>query len=87
MFFDCPEGAHRMAARSKWSVVIIACMAIFIIVLDSSATNVAISALVEDLHTTLSSIQAIIAIYALVMASFMLLGSKLQDILAGNGRS
>lgn len=70
-----------MPNRSKWSVVIVACMAIFIIVLDSSAMNVAISALVEDLHTSLSFIQAIIAIYALVIASFMLLGSKIQDIL------
>ena len=70
-----------MANRSKWAVVIVACMAVFIIVLDSSAMNVAIGALVEDLHTSLSFIQAIIAIYALVMASCMLLGSKIQDIL------
>jgi len=65
----------------KWGVVIIACMAIFIIVLDSSAMNVAITTLVKDLNTTLSIIQAIIALYALIIASFMLLGSKLQDIL------
>lgn len=56
-------------------------MAIFIIVLDSSAMNVAISTLVVELNTTLSAIQAIIALYALIIASFMLLGSKLQDIL------
>src|SRR5664280_3368640 len=41
----------------------------------------AISTLVVELNTTLSTIQAIIALYALVIASFMLLGSKLQDIL------
>ena len=65
----------------KWGVVIIACMAIFIIVLDSSAMNVAITTLVVELNTTLSTIQAIIALYALIIASFMLFGSKLQDIL------
>ncbi len=65
----------------KWGVVLIACMAIFIIVLDSSAMNVAISTLVVELDTTLSMIQAIIALYALIIASFMLLGSKIQDIL------
>ncbi len=70
-----------MPNKSKWAVVIVACMAVFVIVLDSSAMNVAISALVEDLHTSLSFIQAIIAIYALVMASCMMLGSKIQDIL------
>ncbi|MDY9922849.1 MFS transporter [Methanobacterium sp.] len=65
----------------KWGVVLIACMAIFIIVLDSSAMNVAISTLVVELNTSLSVIQAIIALYALIIASFMLLGSKIQDIL------
>lgn len=67
--------------RYKWGVVLVACMAIFIIVLDSSAMNVAITTLVVELNTTLSVIQAIIALYALIIASFMLLGSKLQDIL------
>jgi EmrB/QacA subfamily drug resistance transporter len=65
----------------KWGAVLVACMAIFIIVLDSSAMNVAITQLVVELNTTLSAIQGIIALYALVIASFMLLGSKLQDIL------
>ncbi len=67
--------------QNKWGVVIVACMAIFIIVLDSSAMNVAISTLVVELNTTLSIIQSIIALYALIIASFMLFGSKLQDIL------
>jgi len=68
-------------SQYKWGTVIVACMAIFIIVLDSSAMNVAITNLVVELNTTLSVIQAIIALYALIIASFMLLGSKLQDIL------
>jgi EmrB/QacA subfamily drug resistance transporter len=67
--------------QNKWGVVIVACMAIFIIVLDTSAMNVAITTLVVELNTTLSVIQSIIALYALIIASFMLLGSKLQDIL------
>lgn len=68
-------------SQYKWGTVLVACMAIFIIVLDSSAMNVAITTLVVELNTTLSIIQAIIALYALIIASFMLLGSKLQDIL------
>jgi MFS family permease len=68
-------------SRFKWGVLLVACMAIFIIVLDSSAMNVAISTLVVELNTTLSAIQAIIALYALIIASFMLFGSKLKDIL------
>ena len=36
--------------------------------------------MVEDLDTTVSGVQAAITIYALVMASFLLLGGKLGDI-------
>ena len=68
-------------SQFKWGVVLVACIAIFIIVLDSSAMNVSISAVIVDLNTDLSTIQALIAIYALTIASFMLTGSKLQDVL------
>ncbi len=67
--------------RFKWGVVIVACIAIFVIVLDSSAMNVAITTVVVELNTDLSTIQALIALYALIIASFMLTGSKLQDVL------
>ena len=68
-------------SQFKWGVVLVSCIAIFIIVLDSSAMNVSISAVIVDLNTDLSTIQALIAIYALTIASFMLTGSKLQDVL------
>ena len=65
----------------KWSVVIVVCIAIFVIVLDTSAMNVAITTVVVELHTDLSTMQALIALYALIIASFMLTGSKIQDVL------
>lgn len=65
----------------KWSVLIILCMAMFIIVIDTTIMNVSISALAKDLNTNVSGIQAAIAIYALVMAGFMLIGGKLADII------
>jgi len=75
-------GVNNMpSGQYKWGAVLVACLAIFIIVLDTSAMNVAITTLVVELNTTLSTIQSIIALYALIIASFMLLGSKLQDIL------
>lgn len=52
----------------------------FIIVIDTTIMNVSISALVVDLNTTVGGIQAAISLYALVMASFMLIGGKLADI-------
>jgi EmrB/QacA subfamily drug resistance transporter len=49
-------------------------------VLDQAVMNVAISQLVADFDTTVTTIQAVIALYALVMAALMLTGGKLGDI-------
>lgn len=64
----------------EWGVLLVMGLASFILVLDTSMMNVAISAIVDDLGTTVSGVQAAVTIYALVMASFMLLGGKLGDI-------
>ncbi|MCA9875282.1 MAG: MFS transporter [Anaerolineales bacterium] len=64
----------------KWGVLILMSLSMFIIVIDTTIMNVSISALVADLNTTISGIQSAIALYALVMASFMLIGGKLADI-------
>jgi len=44
----------------------------FLMVLDQSVMNVSISALVHDFHTTVSTIQAVITLYCLVMAMLIL---------------
>jgi MFS family permease len=56
----------------------------FVMVLDSSVMNVAISQIVDDLDTTIQGVQTAITLYTLVMAAFMLLGAKLGDILGRN---
>jgi EmrB/QacA subfamily drug resistance transporter len=53
----------------------------FVMVLDSSVMNVSISRLVEDLDTTVPSIQLAITAYTLVMAALMLTGGKIGDLL------
>jgi MFS family permease len=50
-------------------------------VLDSSVMNVSISQIVADLDTTIQGVQLAITAYTLVMASLMLAGAKLGDIL------
>ena len=52
----------------------------FIYVIDTTLMNVSISALVEDLDTTVGAVQAAITLYTLTMAAFMLTGGKLGDI-------
>ncbi len=52
----------------------------FLMVLDQAVMNVSISQLVDDFDTTVTTIQSVIAFYALVMAGLMLIGGKLGDI-------
>jgi MFS family permease len=53
----------------------------FVMVLDSSVMNVSISQIVADLDTTIQGVQLAITAYTLVMATLMLAGAKLGDIL------
>lgn len=61
----------------KWFVIIVLAVAQFVMILDSTVMNVSISTVAADLGTTISGMQAAITLYALTMASFMLLGGKL----------
>src|SRR4026208_2073348 len=55
-------------------------MAMFVFVIDTSLMNVSISAVIRDLDTTTSGVQAAIALEALVSAAFILIGSKVGDL-------
>ena len=50
-------------------------------VLDQAVMNVSISQLTEDFETTVTTIQAVITFYALMMATTMMTGAKVGDII------
>jgi MFS family permease len=56
-------------------------MAMFVLVVDTSLMNVSISAVVDDLGTTVSGVQGAIALEALVSAAFILIGGKTGDLI------
>src|SRR4051794_21865034 len=56
-------------------------MAMFVLVVDTSLMNVSISSVVKDLDTTVSGVQSAIALEALVSAAFILIGSKVADLI------
>jgi MFS family permease len=64
----------------RWNVLIIVSLAIFVITIDTTMMNVAITALARDLNTEIQHIQMSIAIYSLVMAAGMITGAKLASI-------
>ncbi|MEU8618555.1 MFS transporter [Streptomyces sp. NPDC048623] len=66
---------------NRWRALIVLGAAQFLMVLDTSVMNVSISQLVEDFDTEVTAIQAVITLYALVMAAFMIIGGRIGDIL------
>ena len=70
-----------MKKSSTQALVIVMSLGMFVVVLDNTIMNVSISALVEDLGTTVSGVQAAISLNALMMAAFVLMGGKMADII------
>src|SRR3954465_11579892 len=62
-------------------LAVLLAMAMFVLVVDTSLMNVSISAVVHDLDTTASGVQSAIALEALVSAAFILIGSKVADLI------
>src|SRR5512134_1572474 len=76
------EGADARPAETRvdQKLAVLLAMAMFVLVVDTSLMNVSIASVVEDLGTTVSGVQATIALEALVSAAFILIGSKIGDL-------
>ena len=73
------SGSGPAAGISRLALLLAAAM--FVLVVDTSLMNVSISAVVEDLDTTVSGVQSAIALEALVSAAFILISSKVGDLI------
>jgi EmrB/QacA subfamily drug resistance transporter len=71
-----PEAAPHSAR-----LALLLAAAMFVLVVDTSLMNVSISAVVKDLDTTVSGVQSAIALEALVSAAFILISSKVGDLI------
>jgi EmrB/QacA subfamily drug resistance transporter len=67
-------------AASAGFVLLVLGLAQIINAYDTTAMNVAVSRIVQDLNTTITGVQTALTTYSLVMAAFMIIGSKLGDI-------
>jgi EmrB/QacA subfamily drug resistance transporter len=69
-----------MKPRSQWLVFILVAVAQFMVVLDSSITNVALPSIKLNLHFTNSSLQWVVTAYVLTFGGFLLLGGRAADL-------
>jgi len=69
-----------VAEPSRFLPLLLA-MAMFVLVVDTTIMNVSISAVAESLGASVSSVQSAIALEALVSAAFILINSKVGDLI------
>ena len=75
------EADARGPARAAGTILLTLASAQFLMTLDTSVMNVSIATVAKDVHTTVTGIQTAITFYTLVMATLMITGGKLGEIL------
>jgi EmrB/QacA subfamily drug resistance transporter len=68
-------------STNPWVVLVIVCLAQFMVVLDATIVNVALYHIQTGLHFNQANLQWVVNAYTLVFAGFLLLGGRVGDIL------
>jgi EmrB/QacA subfamily drug resistance transporter len=71
----------RSAATNVWVVLVIACLAQFMVVLDATIVNVALPSIQRGLHFSPASLPWVVNAYTLIFGGFLLLGGRAADLL------
>jgi EmrB/QacA subfamily drug resistance transporter len=66
---------------NRWLILVIACLAQFMVVLDSTIVNVALPSIQRGLHFSPSSLQWVVNAYTLFFGGFLMLGGRAADLL------
>ncbi len=69
------------SSTSRWLVLVIACLAQFMVVLDATVVNVALPSIQRGLHFSPANLQWVVNGYTLVFGGFLLLGGRAADLL------
>ncbi|MBV8956765.1 MAG: MFS transporter [Solirubrobacterales bacterium] len=66
---------------SRWLILVIACLAQFMVVLDATVVNVALPSIQRGLHFSAANLQWVVNAYTLIFGGFLLLGGRAADLL------
>jgi EmrB/QacA subfamily drug resistance transporter len=73
-----PAHGHHV---NPWLVLVLVCMAQFMVVLDATIVNVALPSIQEDLQMSDADLQWVVNAYALTFGGFLLLGGRAGDLM------
>src|SRR5438876_6033736 len=68
-------------STNRWVVLVLICLAQFMVILDATIVNVALPSIQKDLGLSEANLQWIINAYTLVFGGFLLLGGRAGDLL------
>jgi EmrB/QacA subfamily drug resistance transporter len=68
------------APTNRWLVLVLVCIAQFMVILDATITNVALPSIQEDLGFSSGDLQWVINAYTLLFGGFLLLGGRAADL-------
>ena len=71
---------HGIDERKRWIALIVLCLGVLMIVLDTTVVNVALPSIRADLGFTETSLVWVVNAYMLTFAGFLLLGGRLGDL-------
>src|SRR5256884_4868346 len=75
------QSPMRRHAPNPWVVLVLICLAQFMVILDATIVNVALPSIQKDLHLSEGNLQWIVNAYTLVFGGFLLLGGRAGDLL------
>ncbi|MCB5185147.1 DHA2 family efflux MFS transporter permease subunit [Methylobacillus gramineus] len=74
------QADHHTEPRSRWLALIVLCLGVLMIVLDTTIVNVALPSIRADLGFSETSLVWVVNAYMLTFGGFLLLGGRLGDI-------
>ena len=77
---NTPSGRSSETAN-PWLVVVLVCVAQFMVVLDATIVNVALPSIQRGLDMSTSGLQWVITMYTLMFGGFILLGGRAGDLI------
>ena len=75
-----PTTPHPLDARQRWMALLVLCLGVLMIVLDTTIVNVALPSIRADLGFSETSLVWVVNAYMLTFGGFLLLGGRLGDL-------
>ncbi len=70
--------------RSRWIALVVLCVGMLMIILDSTVVNVALPSIQHDLHFSQPNLAWVVNAYLITFGGLLLLAGRLGDLIGGS---